>query len=161
MPDSSEQTHYHIEELVRDQVSALESATKALDAKSGTFLGLLGVFLAIASQAPLPNTSAPGDLFFTYLSFGLLVSAVLLLALSMRPKTMRFDPDPAKLRDSCWDLEKDAVSEAVVANLVETWRCNRAAHEAKAKLQHIALWIATAGFVLFTLTILIFRPFFI
>ncbi|MCK4571285.1 hypothetical protein KAT84_04955 [Candidatus Bipolaricaulota bacterium] len=130
-----------------------------MDVKSGVFLGLLGVFVAIAVQAEPPAQSVPWDLVATFLSFVALISAIIFLALSMRPAKKRFDPDPVKLRETCWNKTKDEVVDAVVTNLVETWRNNHTAHECKARFQQIALWLAAAGICLFALTLLVLRPF--
>ena len=157
--DSENVTHDYIQELVRDRAEALETATRGIDTKSGTFLGLLGVFLVIAVQSSPPSATTPGDLFFTFLSYGMLVAAMIILSCSMSPKSKRFDPDPEKLKQQCWDRPKQDVVTALVDNLVETWKSNLLAHERKAQLQRIALWLATVGFISFAFTLSILRPF--
>jgi len=156
--DISENRRY-IAELSLHQARVLEDASDAVDRKSATLLGFLALIVALALQIGLPKQMVVVDMLFSYVGFLSLFGALLLLMLSIVPRTRRFDPNPAKLFDECWDLDLGMTQKAVTKSLKASWLHNEKVHNTKVILYEWAMRVAIGGLALLALDILVIRPF--
>lgn len=156
--DISENRRY-IAELSLHQARVLEDASDAVDRKSATLLGFLALIVVLALQIGLPKQMVVVDMLFSYVGFLSLFAALLLLMLSIVPRTRRFDPNPAKLFDECWDLDLQVTQKAVTKSLKASWLYNEEVHKKKVALYEWAMRAAIGGLTLLALDILVIRPF--
>ena len=156
--DISENRRY-IAELSLHQARVLEDASDAIDRKSSTLLGFLALIVALTLQIRFSEQIVLLDVLFVYAGFVCLFAALILLMLSIVPRTRRFDPNPAKLFDECWNLDLGTTQKAVTKSLKASWLHNEKAHNKKVAFYEWAMRMAIGGLALLAFDILVVRPF--
>lgn len=156
--DRSENRRY-IAELSLHQARVLEDVTDTVDRKSATLLAFLALIIALALQIQIPKQILVLDALFLYTGFACLFAALILLMCSITPRTRRFDPNPAKLFDKCWDLDLCTTQKEVTKSLKATWLHNEKAHNRKVSLFEWAMRMTIGGLMLLSFDILVMRPF--
>jgi hypothetical protein len=156
--DRSENRRY-ISDLSLHQARVLDDVTDAVDRKSATLLGFLALIIALALQTGVPKQILVLDALFLYTGFACLFAGLILLICSITPRTRRFDPNPAKLFDKCWDLDLCATQKEVTKSLKASWLHNEKVHNRKVILFEWAMRMTIGGLVLLAFDILVVRPF--
>ena len=156
--DDPENRRY-IAELSLHQARVLEDVTDAVDRKSATLLGFLALIIALALQTGVPKQILALDALFLYTGVACLFAALIFLMCSITPRTRRFDPNPAKLFDKCWDLNLCTTQKEVTKSLKATWLHNEKVHNTKVSLFEWAIRMTIGGLMLLSFDILVVRPF--
>lgn len=139
------------------QVAFLESFSMSYDQRAGVLIGLLTVVIALALQARLPEVSSPLDMLFWFSGFGLLFSALVVLAASLTPRKTRRGPDIAKLHDACIERAESDTLKAIASELKQVWLANHAANETRATMFKVGLWLSISGIAILAFDILVVR----
>jgi len=154
--EDSREALYRIAEAQR---GTLERATDAVERKATAFLGFEAVFLALVlgTLAPSPGNSL--DVLLSYTCVALLLVGALLLALVVKPRPYRFDPNPQALVDNYWDSADQQLLGQATVNMAEAWSRNQRVHEKKAALLSWALRFITTGIAILAFDVFVVRVF--
>lgn len=145
--------------IAESQRQTLERATDAVERKASAFLGFEAIFLALVLSSLAPNPGNILDVILSYACIALLLMGVFLLALVVKPRLYRFDPDPKALVDRYWDTENSKILEQVTVNLADAWSENLKVQEKKAALLSWALKFITAGIAILAFDVFVVRVF--
>ena len=83
----------------------------------------------------------------------------LLLALVIKPRQYRFDPNPQALVDNYWDSRSCDVLGQTTVNMAEAWSRNQQVHERKAALLGWALKFISSGIAILAFDVFVVRVF--
>jgi len=156
---SAEENREALYSIAESQRQTLERATDAVERKASAFLGFEAVFLALVLSSLAPDSGSVLDVILSYAFVVLLLIGAFLLALVVKPRLYRFDPDPKALVDRYWDVGNSKIREQVAVNLADAWSENLKVQEKKAALLSWALKFITVGIAILAFDVFVVRVF--